>query len=63
MLDIYGGNDYAIVLETAAARRAAGAGNGAYVQQRVDGANHFFTDHNAMLAASVSAWLDKHSRK
>lgn len=61
VLDIYGSADYPVVLETAGARRAAAhkANNTAYVQQRVDGADHFFTVRYDALAAAVNAWLRK----
>lgn len=61
VLDIFGGQDLAVVLNTAKARAAAAkkAGNSAYTQVRVNGANHFFTDHYNDLRASLSAWLAK----
>jgi len=61
VLDIYGGNDSPIVLETAANRRAAAAkaNNRGYVQERISGADHFFTAHYDALAAAINAWLGK----
>lgn len=61
VLDIYGSNDLPVVRETAAARRAAArrANNSAYTQERVNGADHFFTAHYDALAAAVSGWLGK----
>lgn len=65
VLDIFGGEDLAGVLNTAKARTEAAkkAGNSAYTQVRVNGANHFFTDHYNDLRASLSAWLAKLPKK
>lgn len=63
VLDIYGSNDYPIILETADARRAAAKANNGYVQERVNGADHFFTAHYDALAATVNAWLAKLSNR
>ena len=59
VLDIYGNQDLPLVLNNAAARAAAAkkAGNSAYVQVRVPGANHFFSDHYDKLRARLSKWL------
>ena len=61
VLDIFGGQDLAVVLSTVKARTAAAkkAGNNAYTQVRVNGANHFYTDHYNDLRASLGAWLAK----
>ncbi|MBI5910264.1 MAG: DUF3530 family protein, partial [Betaproteobacteria bacterium] len=61
VLDIFGSQDLPLVLNNAKARAdaAKNAGNGRYVQVRVNKANHFFTDHYNDLRASLSAWLAK----
>lgn len=61
VLDIYGAEDLPVVLQTAKARQAAAgkAGNGGYSQERVDGANHFFTDRYDPLRDRITAWLAK----
>lgn len=61
MLDLFGSEDLPVVLNTAEARAAAArkAGNAAYVQTRVKGANHFFTDRYPDLRARLKEWLDK----
>ena len=61
MLDIYGTDDLPVVLQTTRARQAAArqAGNRGYVQERIDGANHFFTDRYDALRARITAWLAK----
>lgn len=60
VLDIYGSEDLPIVLQTAKARQAAArrANNGRYTQERVAGANHFFTDRYEPLRTRVTAWLE-----
>ena len=59
VLDIFGGQDLAVVLSTVKARAGAAkkAGNNAYTQVRIKGANHFFTDHYNDLRANLGAWL------
>lgn len=59
MLDIFGAEDLPIVLQTANARRASArrGGNPGYTQERVPGANHFFTDRYDPLQARMTAWL------
>lgn len=61
VLDIFGGQDLAVVLNTVKARAGAAkkAGNNAYTQVRIKGANHFYTDHYQDLRASLGAWLAK----
>jgi pimeloyl-ACP methyl ester carboxylesterase len=65
VLDLYGSEDLPLVLNAAGARAAAAkkAGNSAYVQVRVNGANHFFTDHYPALRTRLSAWLAKLPKK
>ncbi len=65
VLDLFGSNDLPVVLETAAARAAAAkkAGNRAYVQARVKGANHFFTDRYPDLRTRVKDWLNRQPAK
>lgn len=61
VLDVFGSQDLPLVLNNAKARADAAkkAGNGRYVQVRVNKANHFFTDHYNDLRASLDAWLAK----
>lgn len=59
VLDIFGGGDLPSVRDHAQARAAAAkkAGNAGYRQVRVQGANHFFTDHYDDLRINLSDWL------
>jgi len=61
VLDIFGNEDLPVVLDTVAARAAAAnkAGNRAYTQVRVKGANHFFTDRYPDLRSHLQTWLNK----
>lgn len=61
VLDIFGSEDLSVVLDFSAARAAAAkkAGNSAYTQVRIKGANHFYTDHYNDLRANLGAWLAK----
>ncbi|WP_260294336.1 alpha/beta hydrolase family protein [Sedimenticola hydrogenitrophicus] len=61
LLDIYGSRDIDAVLNSVAARSAASrqAKNGAYRQNRIDGADHFFNGLNDTLVAEVRAWLGR----
>ena len=61
VLDIFGSEDLSVVLNFSAARAAAAkkAGNSAYTQVRIKGANHFYTDHYNDLRANLGAWLAK----
>ena len=61
LLDIYGSEDLPIVLQTVKARQAAArqASNERYTQERIAGANHFFTDRYEPLRTRVSAWMEK----
>jgi len=64
ILDLYGGDDFKAVLDTAAQRAdiAKKSGNTHYTQVKVPGANHFFRDKNKELVQEVSSWLDKNAR-
>ena len=59
MLDLYGSRDHASVILGAKRRQAAasGADRGNYRQDRVEGADHFFTGLNGTLEKHVGAWL------
>lgn len=61
VLDLYGGDDLATVRDSAPRRaEAAGkAGNGAYRQQVVPGAGHFFDGYEAQLLQAVESWLQE----
>mgnify|MGYP001572780623 FL=1 len=61
VLDVFGSQDLPLVLNNAKARAAAAkkAGNSAYTQVRIKGANHFYTDHYNDLRANLGAWLAK----
>jgi len=59
MLDLFGSDDLPEVIDSAVAR--AGRGSVAdrdYRQVRVDGADHFFEDEEAVLLDQVTAWLN-----
>ena len=57
VLDLYGSADLEAVLETAAARQSASAGNSSYTQIMVEGADHFFRGMNDELLNHVADWL------
>lgn len=59
VLDLYGSDDLPQVLRGVEPRAAAAraAGNTAYRQMRVEGANHFFEGKNDVLLKTVSDWL------
>jgi pimeloyl-ACP methyl ester carboxylesterase len=59
VLDLYGSGDLEAVRHTTEerARAAARAGNEAYQQQQVSGANHFFQGKENALVNVVSSWL------
>lgn len=61
VLDLYGAQDLPAVLEQAEARAAAAdrAGNTAYRQTRVEGADHFFRGAEDTLAKRVRGWLQQ----
>lgn len=61
VLDIFGAEDLPIVLQNANARQASArrGGNPGYTQERVPGANHFFTDRYDTLHARMTGWLTR----
>jgi pimeloyl-ACP methyl ester carboxylesterase len=63
MLDLYGEDDLPAVRDTVAGRAAAAgrAGNTAYTQVEVAGADHMFQGHNAALVEAVVNWLDENA--
>jgi pimeloyl-ACP methyl ester carboxylesterase len=65
ILDLYGQQDLANVISTAEARRKAahGAGNDAYEQREIAGADHFFSRQDDLLVSMVKAWLAKVSNE
>lgn len=60
MLDLMGSEDLPGVISSKSARSKAAkqAGNTAYIQQVVRGANHFFDGRNQELINAVSHWLN-----
>jgi pimeloyl-ACP methyl ester carboxylesterase len=60
VLDTYGENDHENVVNTAAERRKAAAGNTAYRQLQVPGADHFYDGQEAQLLKAVTGWLQDH---
>ena len=60
VLDLYGENDHENVIKTAQERRRAAAGNTAYRQVQVPGADHFYDGEEAQLLAAVTKWLQAH---
>ena len=58
ILDLYGENDLADVVNMADQRRQAAANNSAYTQQMVPDADHFFDGFEVSLLEAVSAWLE-----
>ena len=60
VLDLYGENDHENVVNTAAERRKAAAGNTAYRQLQVPGADHFYDGQEAQLLKAVTGWLQDH---
>ena len=59
VLDIYGQHDFPRVIDQAHDRRTAVAAIEAvnYEQRVIEGADHYFTDHNRQLVDSVVEWL------
>jgi len=57
VLDLYGQNDNDNVLDTAALRAKAAAGNPGFSQVQVPGANHFFDGQDDALVEIVVDWL------
>lgn len=62
VLDLYGGKDLDIVLNTVQDRANSGQKNesGIYQQTRVEQANHFFQGHEDELKSIVIGWLDQY---
>jgi pimeloyl-ACP methyl ester carboxylesterase len=60
VLDLYGENDHENVINTADERRKAAAGNTAYRQLQVPGADHFYDGQEAQLLKAVTDWLRAH---
>ncbi len=60
LLDLYGGEDFPAVMDSAPRRASAAftAGNAGYSQQVVPGADHFFDGEEAELLDAVGGWLD-----
>ena len=58
MLDLYGSEDLAQVLETSEARAAAVTGTSNFQQRVVAGADHFFEGEEEDLLKYVQAWLE-----
>ena len=58
VLDLYGSDDLGGVLESAPDRAQQAAGNAAYSQREIEGADHFFNDMEDPLFAEVSGWLE-----
>ena len=59
VLDLYGDDDLASVLETAEARKAGAAHNTRYSQQVIEGANHFFDGVDDELINAVVDWVQQ----
>jgi len=59
VLDLYGQRDNENVLSTSAQRVKAAAGNPAYSQVQVPGADHFFDGKDQVLLETVSGWLNE----
>jgi pimeloyl-ACP methyl ester carboxylesterase len=60
VLDLYGSADSEDIMKSSPARAAAAkkAGNEAYTQIRVEGADHFFNNKETELLKIVSDWLE-----
>ena len=63
LLDIYGSRDQDNVLRTARMRKqiAARIKNNGYTQIKIEGADHFFTGHEAQLVKRIRGWLQRHA--
>lgn len=59
VLDLYGSEDLAGVLDTRELRKQASHHNPAYRQQQIKGAGHFFDDKNDELIEAIDDWLKK----
>lgn len=62
ILDLFGSDDLAGVLETAKARKQASSANKDYEQLIVTGVGHFFNGHEQKLIQVVAAWLNKYEQ-
>jgi pimeloyl-ACP methyl ester carboxylesterase len=60
VLDLFGANERLEVVDTAALRREAPGRRDDYLQLMVPGADHFFHGQEAILAARVRGWLERH---
>lgn len=62
-LDLYGERDLPAVVNTVRERKmaASDAGNEAFEQREVPGADHFFAGQDGQLLAIVRGWLAKHA--
>lgn len=58
VLDLYGANDFPLVLKGAAARKASLKGKPKSKQVAIANANHFFADREDAMVAAVKAFLD-----
>ena len=63
VLDIFGSNDLASVLESEKAKATAArkSGNKKYTQLKIVGANHFFDNKDDVLVKRVRGWLLKNA--
>ncbi len=61
VLDLFGSKDIEPVLTHREGKREAAlsVANRDFVQIEIEGANHFFDDHNEQLISNVSAWLNR----
>ena len=59
-LDIYGSNDLPVIVRTADDRRlfSQKTGTNRFSQIIIEGADHYFTDHELTLFTSIITWLD-----
>jgi alpha/beta superfamily hydrolase len=62
MLDLYGSEDFDNVLSTAWVRAGAQKSNEAYTQFEVEGADHFFSNHDEVLLDTVVQWLQSYKK-
>lgn len=58
VLDLYGSEDLAEVLNTIQLRKDAAAQNTGYKQKMVKGADHFFVTKNTPLIETIDEWLN-----
>ena len=61
ILDIYGSRDFTEVIQQADGRKQAGRKQGRrnYQQVMIEGADHYFTDLDDIIAKRIRGWLDK----